>query len=48
MITDISEHIPEDFSSGSRIWIYQASRTFFMSEAFGHGTYAAGICTIME
>jgi hypothetical protein len=33
MITDISEHIPEDFSSGSRIWIYQASRTFFMSEA---------------
>ena len=31
---DIKEHIPEDFADSSRVWIYQSSRVFFMSEAF--------------
>ena len=34
MITDIKEHIPEDFNDNSKVWIYQASRLFLMSEAF--------------
>lgn len=33
MIIDLQEHIPTDFSGNSRVWIYQSSRTFFMSEA---------------
>jgi hypothetical protein len=31
---DIREHLPEDFAPESRVWIYQSSRTLFMSEAF--------------
>jgi len=31
---DIKEHIPEDFANSSRVWIYQSSRLFLMSEAF--------------
>ena len=31
---DIKEHIPEDFADSSRVWIYQSSRLFLMSEAF--------------
>lgn len=27
------QHIPEDFSPSSRVWIYQSSRLFFISEA---------------
>ena len=27
------EHIPADFSDSSRVWIYQSSRVFFISEA---------------
>ncbi|HMG81574.1 MAG TPA: hypothetical protein VK559_00935 [Ferruginibacter sp.] len=34
MTIDIKEHIPEDFSDSSRVWIYQSSRLFLMSEAF--------------
>ena len=34
MITDIKDHIPEDFNDQSRVWIYQSSRLFLMSEAF--------------
>jgi len=30
---DLSEHIPADFSDDSRVWIYQSSRLFFISEA---------------
>lgn len=30
----IQEHIPADFNDSSRVWIYQSSRLFFMSEAF--------------
>ena len=33
MNIDFSEQIPEDFSSDSRVWIYQCSRLFFLSEA---------------
>ena len=28
-----TEHIPEDFNENSRVWIYQSSRLFFISEA---------------
>ncbi len=31
---DIKEHIPEKFADSSRVWIYQSSRLFLMSEAF--------------
>jgi len=31
---DINEHIPEDFDDNSKVWIYQSSRLFLMSEAF--------------
>ena len=30
---DYKQHIPEDFSSSSRVWIYQCNRLFFISEA---------------
>ncbi len=30
---NITQHIPSDFSPASRVWIYQASRMFFVSEA---------------
>ena len=33
MNIDINEQIPEDFSGDSRVWIYQSSRFFFLSEA---------------
>jgi len=34
MNLDYQEHLPEDFHPTSRVWIYQASRLFMMSEAF--------------
>ena len=34
MNTDITEHIPEDFDDNSKVWIYQSSRLFLISEAF--------------
>jgi hypothetical protein len=34
MQLDLNEHIPEDFNDNSRVWIYQSSRLFLMSEAF--------------
>ena len=30
---DVSEYIPADFHPSSRVWIYQSSRLFLMSEA---------------
>ena len=33
MDLDIAEHLPEDFNANSRVWIYQSSRLFFISEA---------------
>ncbi|MFZ1451624.1 MAG: hypothetical protein WAT20_02930 [Ferruginibacter sp.] len=33
MNIDFTEHIPEDFADSSRVWIYQSSRLFFISEA---------------
>ena len=30
---DLTEHLPEDFADNSRVWIYQSSRLFFISEA---------------
>ena len=30
---NIAEYLPEDFSSDSRVWIYQSDRIFFMQEA---------------
>ena len=33
MDLDITQHLPEDFNDNSRVWIYQSSRLFFMSEA---------------
>ncbi len=33
MNLDYSSHIPEDFNDSSRVWIYQSSRLFFISEA---------------
>ena len=33
MDLDIQQHLPEDFNPGSKVWIYQASRLFFISEA---------------
>lgn len=34
MNLDFAEHIPADFHPTSRVWIYQSSRLFTMSEAF--------------
>ncbi len=33
MNLDFTEHLPEDFADSSRVWIYQSSRLFFISEA---------------
>lgn len=33
MNIDFKEQIPDDFSPASRVWIYQCSRLFFLSEA---------------
>jgi len=33
MNLDFAEHIPEDFHPTSRVWVYQSSRLFMMSEA---------------
>lgn len=33
MDLDFKEHIPTDFNDSSRVWIYQSSRLFFISEA---------------
>jgi hypothetical protein len=33
MNLDFQSHIPEDFNDNSRVWIYQSSRLFFVSEA---------------
>src|SRR4249919_2601771 len=33
MNLDFQSHIPEDFNNDSRVWIYQSSRLFFVSEA---------------
>jgi hypothetical protein len=33
MDTDITEHIPKDFNDKSKVWIYQSSRLFLISEA---------------
>jgi len=33
MSFNIAEHLPEDFSANSRVWIYQSDRIFFMQEA---------------
>ncbi len=34
MNTAIKEHLPADFNDNSKVWIYQSSRLFLMSEAF--------------
>lgn len=34
MDLDLKEHIPEDFNDNSKVWVYQSSRLFLMSEAF--------------
>ncbi len=33
MDLDFTEHLPKDFNDHSRVWIYQSSRLFFISEA---------------
>lgn len=33
MNIDFKEQIPEEFSTASRVWIFQSSRLFFLSEA---------------
>ncbi len=33
MDIDIQQHLPEDFDAGSKVWVYQSSRLFFISEA---------------
>ena len=33
MDLDLTAHLPEDFNDSSRVWIYQSSRKFFISEA---------------
>lgn len=33
MNIDFQEHLPADFADSSRVWIYQSSRLFFISEA---------------
>src|SRR5437868_11888743 len=34
MNTDFKEHLPEDFSDDSRVWVYQSNRAFSLHEAF--------------
>ena len=34
MQINISDHIPQEFSDNSRVWIYQSSRIFSIAEAF--------------
>src|SRR3954468_12176258 len=34
MNLDIQKYLPEDFPSDSKVWIYQSSRLFTISEAF--------------
>jgi hypothetical protein len=34
MNTDFISHLPESFAGSSRVWIYQSSRLFTLSEAF--------------
>jgi hypothetical protein len=34
MNIELTEHIPADFDDQSKVWIYQSSRLFLMSEAF--------------
>jgi len=33
MDLNFQQHLPEDFNDNSRVWIYQSSRLFFISEA---------------
>ena len=33
MDLNFQQHLPEDFNDNSRVWIYQSSRMFFISEA---------------
>lgn len=33
MNLDFQSHIPDDFNDNSRVWIYQSSRLFSISEA---------------
>ena len=33
MDLDFQQHLPEDFNDDSKVWIYQSSRMFFISEA---------------
>lgn len=33
MDLDIKQHLPEDFAENSKVWIYQSSRLFLISEA---------------
>jgi len=33
MDLDFTQHIPADFADSSKVWIYQSSRLFFISEA---------------
>ena len=33
MDLDIKQHLPEDFNPDSKVWVYQSSRLFFISEA---------------
>jgi len=33
MDLDFTEHLPDNFADNSRVWIYQSSRLFFISEA---------------
>jgi len=33
MHLSVKEHLPEDFNDASKVWIYQSSRLFFISEA---------------
>lgn len=37
MDLNLSEHLPEDFDSRSRVWVYQSSRLFLISEALEIG-----------
>src|ERR1700712_6124517 len=34
MNINFQDHIPEDFDDNSKVWIYQSSRLFLISEAF--------------
>src|SRR4051794_29415057 len=34
MDLDFKQHLPSDFNNNSRVWIYQSSRMFMISEAF--------------